>query len=64
MKKYGPDMVKIMEAMNGDSGELIQEKSEQRDVTDDWVEHILNFVGRDIDFSHYTIVADGGNGAA
>lgn len=64
MKKYGPDMVKIMESMNGDNGELIAEKIEHRDVENDWVEHILDFVGRDVDFSAYTIVADGGNGAA
>ncbi len=64
VKKYGPDMVKIMESMNGDNGELIAEKIEHRDVENDWVEHILDFVGRDVDFSAYTIVADGGNGAA
>jgi hypothetical protein len=57
-------MVKIMEQMNGDNGELIEEKTEHRDVINDWVEHILDFVGRDVDFSQYTIVADGGNGAA
>ena len=33
-------------------------------MSDDWVDHILDFVGKDTDFSSYTIVADGGNGAA
>jgi hypothetical protein len=32
---------------------------EMRDVLEDWVDHIISFVGRDIDFSQYTIVADG-----
>jgi phosphomannomutase len=64
MKKYGPDMVKIMESMSPDSGEVIEGKIENRNVENDWVEHILDFVGRDVDFSQYTIVADGGNGAA
>ncbi len=41
-----------------------QLKVEYRDVSNDWVDHILRFVGNDIDFSSYTIVADGGNGAA
>ena len=37
---------------------------EKRDVVEDWVDHILEFIGKDIDFSSYTIVADGGNGSA
>jgi phosphomannomutase/phosphoglucomutase len=37
---------------------------EHRDILEDWVNHILDFVGRDVDFTPYTIVADGGNGAA
>jgi len=78
MKKYGPDMVRIMEGMDssrhselaknpGVSGSFVPQddgKVEHRDVEGDWVEHILNFVGRDVDFSQYTIVADGGNWAA
>lgn len=64
MKKYGPDMVKIMESMSPDNGGAIDEKVEHRDVVEDWTDHILDFVGRDVDFSQYTIVADGGNGAA
>ena len=32
---------------------------ETRDVVEDWTDHILDFVGRDVDFSQYTIVADG-----
>lgn len=77
MKKYGPDMVKIMEGMDdfchsekgriqvSDNTEYRNDgKIEHRDVVEDWTDHILDFVGRDVDFSQYTIVADGGNGAA
>jgi phosphomannomutase len=39
-------------------------KKEYRDVSDAWIEHILDFAGRDIDWSTYTIVADGGSGCA
>ena len=64
LKKYGPDMVKVMETLDR-VNEVIQKGSiEHRDVTEDWVDHILDFVGRDTDFSAYTIVADGGNGSA
>jgi len=64
MKKYGPDMVKIMESMSSDNDQTIEMRIEHRDVVEDWTDHILDFVGRDVDFSAYTIVADGGNGAA
>lgn len=37
---------------------------EKRNVLEDWIDHILRFVGSWVDFSRYTIVADGGNGSA
>lgn len=64
MKKYGPDMVKIMDTMESDQWGEGDVKIEYRDVLEDWTEHIIDFVGRDVNFSQYTIVADGGNGAA
>jgi phosphomannomutase len=84
LKKYGGEMVKIMEEMDGDSfphsdegriqtsentqhGSFVPQddgKIEHRNVLEDWIDHIISFVGRDVDFSQYTIVADGGNGAA
>jgi phosphomannomutase len=89
LKKYGPDMVKIMNEMNipivpvipgltRDPGiwdtrflptqewqELGNDsKIEHRDVLEDWIDHIISFAGKWIDYSQYTIVADGGNGAA
>jgi phosphomannomutase len=63
-------MVEVMESMSQSSVStsssqlLSQGAIESRDVLEDWVDHILDFVGRDVDFSEYTIVADGGNGAA
>ena len=71
-------MVKVMESMDssrhselaknpGTSGSFVPQddgKVENRNVLEDWVDHILDFVGRDVDFTPYTIVADGGNGAA
>ena len=63
MKKYGPDMVKIMETMDVSSPSQKQ-AIETRNVVEDWNNHILKFVGSDVDFSQYTLVADGGNGAA
>jgi phosphomannomutase len=39
-------------------------KVEHRDVLEDWIDHIISFAGKWIDYSQYTIVADGGNGAA
>ncbi len=85
LKKYGPDMVKVMEnlsvpvipgltpnpAQPDTTGFLPSQEwqvqwgtLEKRDVLEDWIDHILDFVGRDVDFTPYTIVADGGNGAA
>lgn len=43
---------------------LSQGALEHRNVLEDWIDHIISFVGKDVDFSQYTIVADGGNGAA
>lgn len=63
LKKYGPEMVKIMESLDIPD-ENILENVEYRDVSDDWVNHIQSFVGNDVDFSRMTIVADGGNGCA
>ncbi len=71
-------MVKVMVSMDssrhselaknpGTSGSFVPQddgKVENRNVLEDWVDHILDFVGRDVDFTPYTIVADGGNGAA
>jgi phosphomannomutase len=37
---------------------------EERDVSDDWVDHILGFIGDISQLSNYTIIADGGNGTA
>jgi phosphomannomutase len=66
LKKYGPDMVKIMQEMAWENpDEMISLQSvEHRDVSWDWVDHIMKFIGSDIDFSSYTIVADGWNGSA
>jgi phosphomannomutase len=65
LKKYGPDMVKIMDSIDAWIVNTVPKwTQETRDVTDAWVDHILDFVGRDIDFSSYTIVADWGNGSA
>lgn len=65
LKKYGPAMVEIMQSMTNDEWWMTNnENVEHRDVLEDWVDHILDFVGRDVDFSQYTIVADGGNGVA
>jgi phosphomannomutase len=65
-KKYGSEMVKIMEWMNDIelSSMSTPQKIEQRNVLEDWTDHIISFVGKDTDFSQYTIVADGGNGSA
>ncbi len=64
-KKYGVEMVKIMEAMQSEEWiSSMNGKIEHRNVLADWTSHILSFVGHDVDFSQYTIVADGGNGAA
>lgn len=63
LKKYGPEMVKIMESLDI-ADTHIPENVEYRDVSDDWVNHIQSFVGTDVDFSSLTIVADGGNGSA
>jgi phosphomannomutase len=64
LKKYGPEMVEVMESMDDEQKSMSSEKIEHRDVLEDWINHILDFVGRDVDFTPYTIVADGGNGAA
>lgn len=64
LKKYWPEMVEIMETLNFDENEIVEKRVENRDVSDDWVEHILNFVWKDVDFSKLTIVADGWNGVA
>lgn len=45
-------------------GRLSQGALEHRDILDDWIWHILSFVWEEVDFSSYTIIADGGNGAA
>ncbi len=63
LKKYGPVMVEIMQSLEIPAGEIVQ-NIEYRDVSDDWVNHIAQFVGDDVDFSWFTIVADGGNGSA
>ena len=64
LKKYGPDMVAIMQSIDPATF-VVSGGLEHRDVTDDWVDHILSFVGASsLDFSSYTIVADGGNGSA
>ena len=65
LKKYGTEMIEIMNSI--EIGLLHPEvvgTIETRDVQEDWVDHILGFIGKDIDFSSYTIVADGGNGSA
>ena len=65
LKKYGPEMVEIMNSV--EIGKLYVEGAgmiETRNVVEEWVDHILGFIGKDIDFSSYTIVADGGNGSA
>jgi phosphomannomutase len=64
LKKYGPEMVEIMKNVEWTMKNDGTVKIEHRDVLEDWVDHILDFVGRDVDFTPYTIVADGGNGAA
>lgn len=58
-------MVEIMNSV--EIGKLYVEGAgmiETRNVVEEWVDHILGFIGKDIDFSSYTIVADGGNGSA
>ena len=37
---------------------------EEKNILEDWIAHILAFTGKGIDYSKYTIVADGGNGVA
>ncbi len=64
LKKYGPAMVEIMEKMSDEWWVIGDEKIEYRNLLEDWVDHILRFTGKGIDFSSYTIVADGGNGSA
>ncbi|MDD5770327.1 MAG: phosphomannomutase/phosphoglucomutase [Candidatus Gracilibacteria bacterium] len=63
LKKYGPKMIEIMEKIDVLNFE-VKPNIENRDVSDDFVNHIINFVGKDINFSKYKIVADGGNGVA
>ena len=62
-KKYGPEMIDIMNSMESDMWNVIDWKIEHRNVLEDWTDHILQFLW-DTDFSQYTIVADGGNGSA
>lgn len=50
LKKYGPAMVEIMQSLEVPAGEIVQ-NIEYRDVSDDWVNHIAQFVGDDVDFS-------------
>jgi phosphomannomutase len=50
LKKYGPVMVEIMQSLEIPAGEIVQ-NIEYRDVSDDWVNHIAQFVGDDVDFS-------------
>lgn len=50
LKKYGPTMVEIMQSLEVPTGEIVQ-NIEYRDVSDDWVNHIAQFVGDDVDFS-------------
>lgn len=64
LKKYGPDMIRIMNEMNPLSSGTIEKMVESKDILDDWVNHILTFTWRGIDFSKYRIVADWGNGVA
>ena len=79
LKKYGPAMVEIMQTLDQNTdvfreyfdpnidniyGKAVNTRKEVRDVTEDWTSHILSFIGKEIDFSKYRIVADGGNGVA
>lgn len=61
-KKYGPTMVEVMQKMTATMSSEV--RVEKRNVLEDWIDHILRFVGSWVDFSRYTIVADGGNGSA
>lgn len=81
LKKYGPEMVKIMYTMVEKDivrHTVIPKQNppvltdippsqgglEQRDVLEEWIDHILAFIGKGVNFSKYTIVADGGSGVA
>jgi len=63
LKKYGGEMVAIMNSLNIPYTGKVTNR-EERDVSNDWVEHILNFIGDVSELKDYTIVADGGNGTA
>lgn len=63
LKKYGPAMVEIMKDMEAEKGN-IHVMIESKNILEDWVNHILTFIWKGIDFSKYRIVADGGNGVA
>lgn len=66
LKKYGPAMIEIMNAMNDELWTMNEgvEKVEYRNILSEWVDQILHFTSPSTDFSKYTIVADGGNGVA
>jgi phosphomannomutase len=64
LKKYWPDMIDIMNTLWEWERMPDMQRIEYRDVLEDWIDHIIDFVGRDVDFSQYTIVVDGWNGAA
>ena len=56
------DEGRIQVSENTEHGSFVPQddgKIEHRNVLADWTTHILSFVGRDVDFSQYTIVADG-----
>ena len=63
LKKYGKEMVDIMSEMKI-GWAPITPMIEEKNILEDWIEHILAFTGKGIDYSKYTIVADGGNGVA
>lgn len=63
LKKYGGEMVAIMNSLNIPYTGKVSNR-EEKDVSNDWVEHILNFIGDVSELKDYTIVADGGNGTA
>jgi phosphomannomutase len=64
LKKYGPEMVRIMSEMGSEWWEIWEERVEIRNILEDWIDHIISFAWEDVNFSQYTIVADGWNGAA
>lgn len=64
LKKYGTAMIHIMRSMKEKYESWKTTKSENRDILEDWTNHIISFIGNHIDFSKYTIVVDGWNGVA